>query len=283
MIPSLPGVARITATSQESSQVRTLVLDLHLEAEPGQFVMAWLPGVNEKPFSLVRADPVTLTIARVGPFSAALHTLQVGDRLWIRGPLGRPFTLPDSKKEEKGSKKQEAGILPPVPCILLIGGGYGVAPLHFLAERALTAGWGVSVVIGARTAEGVILADRFTALGAQAVIATDDGSLGLRGLATDAAAYLLDQGEYAGLYACGPEPMLDAVEALARAHHLPAQLSYEGLMRCGFGVCGSCARGGWLVCRDGPVRQVAGGESQGANSVPASTPMRIVSSGKTLL
>lgn len=247
MIPSLPRVAHIADSAQESPKVRTLVLDLHLEAEPGQFVMAWLPGVNEKPFSLVRADPVTLTIARVGPFSAALHALQIGDRLWIRGPLGHPFTLPDSRFPIPDSR------------LLLVGGGYGVAPLHFLAECALAAGWGVSVVIGARTAEEVIFVNRFTALGAQVTVTTDNGSLGLRGLATDAAAHLLDRGEYAGLYACGPEPMLKAVEALAHAHRLPAQLSYEGLMRCGFGVCGSCARGGWLVCRDGPVRQVAGG------------------------
>jgi dihydroorotate dehydrogenase electron transfer subunit len=109
------------------------------------------------------------------------------------------------------------------------------------------------MVIGARAAADVIFVERFAALSAQVVVTTDDGSLGQRGVATDAAARLLDKTAHAGLYACGPEPMLDAVARLARDRGLPAQLSYERYMRCGFGVCGSCARQGWLVCRDGPV------------------------------
>ena len=243
MTTSLPHVARIVSVTDESPTVRTFVFDLHLQADPGQFVMAWLPGVEERPFSLVHAEPVTLAIARVGPFTTTVHALGVGDCLWLRGPLGHGFTLPQQPHEASG-----------LPCpILLIGGGYGVAPLHFLAERALRAGWAVSVVIGARTAAEVVFSKRFAALGAQVVIATDDGSLGQQGVATDAAQRLLDGQNYQALYACGPEPMLEAVERLARNYGLPAQLSYERTMRCGFGVCGTCARGGWLVCRDGPV------------------------------
>ncbi len=246
---SLPQVARIVGVTDESAKVRTLVLDRHLDAEPGQFVMTWLPGVDEKPFSLAAAEPVTLTVARVGPFSAAIHALGIGDRLWIRGPLGTGFALPDHPAPNLPISQSP---------ILLIAGGYGVAPLRFLAEQAIDVGWGVRVVIGARTAADVIFVERFAALGAAVTVTTDDGSRGQRGLATDVAARLLDRGEadYAGLYACGPEPMLDAVERLALDHGLPAQLSYEHYMRCSFGICGSCARGGWLVCRDGPVKHV---------------------------
>jgi dihydroorotate dehydrogenase electron transfer subunit len=244
MSTSLPQVARILALTDESPEVRTLVLDLSFAAEPGQFVMAWLPGVDEKPFSLVRANPVTLTIARVGPFTTSVFTLDIGHRLWLRGPFGRPFTLPAS----------------PIPNtqypLLLVAGGYGVAPLYFLAERALAAGWPLSVVVGARTAQDVIFEDRFSALGAQVAVTTDDGSAGERGVATDVGGRLLDRGEYRAIYACGPEPMLEAVQVLARRHKLPAQLSYERTMRCGFGVCGTCTRQGWLVCHDGPVREV---------------------------
>jgi dihydroorotate dehydrogenase electron transfer subunit len=252
MRTSLPQVTSVASVTDESAKVRTLVLDLRLEAAPGQFVMAWLPGLDEKPFSLVRADPVTLTIARVGPFSDAIHALAPGDRLWIRGPLGQPFTLPPAPRPDS----------PKTFSLLLIGGGYGVAPLYFLAERALAAGWSASMVIGAQTATDVVFAGRFAALGAHVEITTDDGSLGLRGVATDAAEQLLDRarrqgvGDYQALYACGPEPMLDAVEQLAHTCRMPAQLSYERYMRCGFGVCGSCARHGWLVCRDGPVKHV---------------------------
>jgi dihydroorotate dehydrogenase electron transfer subunit len=241
---SLPTPARIVEVTTESPNVRTLVLDLNTTAEPGQFVMVWLPGVDEKPFSLVRAEPVTLTVARIGSFTSAVHALGVGDRLWVRGPLGQGFSLP--------SASVPAAQLP----LLLIGGGYGVAPMYFLAERALAAGWRVNMVIGAQTAGDVVLAERFAALDVPLAVTTDDGSRGSKGVATDAAAWLLDRTDYRALYACGPEPMLEAVEHLAQSRRLPAQLSYERYMRCGFGVCGSCAREGWLVCRDGPVRQV---------------------------
>jgi dihydroorotate dehydrogenase electron transfer subunit len=206
--------------------------------------MLWLPGLDEKPFSLVQADPAILAIARVGPFSAAIHALKIGEKLWLRGPLGRPFTLPPGPPS--GSEGR----------ILLVGGGYGVAPMHFLARRALAAGWGVTMIIGARTAADVIFANRFELIGAAVSIATEDGSQGLQGLATDAAEQLLSQISYQGIYACGPEAMLDAVERLGRSHEILTQLSYERYMRCAFGVCGSCAREGWLVCRDGPVKDV---------------------------
>jgi dihydroorotate dehydrogenase electron transfer subunit len=102
----------------------------------------------------------------------------------------------------------------------------------------------------------VFFAERFEALGARVWITTDDGSRGERGLVTGPAGRLLAGGGYRALYACGPEPMLAALEGLAAAHDLPAQLSYERYMRCGLGVCGSCAQEGWLVCADGPVREV---------------------------
>ncbi|MBK7199004.1 hypothetical protein [Candidatus Amarolinea dominans] len=108
-----------------------LTLELALPAaRPGQFAMVWLPNVNERPLSLLDADPVRFTVARVGAFTAALHDLRLGDRLWVRGPLGQGFTV-------RGRH------------LLLVGGGYGVAPLHFLARAALAAGAQVSVVIGA--------------------------------------------------------------------------------------------------------------------------------------
>jgi dihydroorotate dehydrogenase electron transfer subunit len=244
---SLPQVARIVERVDETDRVRTLVFDLHVEGQPGQFVMAWLPGVDEKPFSLVAAQPVTLAVARVGSFTDAVFQLDAGDRMWLRGPLGRPFHLPVPGSEGAGQAPGD---------LLLVGGGYGIAPLSFLAEWAIQAGWGVDVVIGARTAADVFYVDRLGALGARVLVTTDDGSLGERGLATDAARRLLDQQDYRGLYACGPESMLEAVISLALSRGIPAQLSYERYMRCGLGVCGSCSRQGWLVCRDGPVRQV---------------------------
>jgi len=173
-------------------------------------------------------------VARVGPFTEKLHQLGIDDRIWFRGPLGRGFEL-------KGER------------ILLIGGGYGVAPLAFLAQRAVRAGRRVTAVIGARSKADLVFPQRFAGLGCSVVLATDDGSAGVRGLATDAAESLLERGEADAVYACGPEAMLDRVLELCRSRSLSCQLSLEKYMRCGLGVCGSCQSRGMLVCRDGPV------------------------------
>lgn len=230
----LPRPTRITKVIEENAQVRTFVLEAVVEADPGQFIMVWLPRVDEKPFSLVDADPVTLTVARVGPFTERLHRLRIDDKIWFRGPLGQGFEL-------RGKR------------LLLIGGGCGVAPLAFLAQRAVGSGRQVTAVIGAWCGDDLVFPQRFAALGCSVVLATEDGSAGVRGLATDVAESLLERGEADAVYACGPEAMLDRVLELCRGHGLPCQLSLERYMRCGLGVCGSCQREGMLVCRDGPV------------------------------
>ena len=234
MKSGLPQPAKIAKVIEENAQVRTFVLEAAVEADPGQFIMVWLPRVDEKPFSLVDADPVTITVARVGPFTEKLHRLRIDDRIWFRGPLGRGFEL-------RGKR------------ILLIGGGYGVAPLAFLAQRAVRTGRQVTAVIGAQSKADLVFPQRFAELGCSVVLATDDGSAGVRGLATDVAESLLERDEIDAVYACGPKAMLSRVLELCWSHGLFCQLSLEKYMRCGLGVCGSCQRGGMLVCRDGPV------------------------------
>ncbi|MCS6826687.1 MAG: hypothetical protein NZ553_08755, partial [Caldilinea sp.] len=88
---TLPTPCRIAAIEVDNYRTKTFVFDARLEATPGQFVMAWLPRFDEKPFSLVNADPVTLMITAVGPFTQLVHELQVGDRLWLRGAFGHGF------------------------------------------------------------------------------------------------------------------------------------------------------------------------------------------------
>ena len=228
--------ARIVERTAENARTVTLRLETGLETQPGQFAMIWLPGLDEKPFSISGDDPLCFTIARVGPFSEALHALRVGDRLWYRGPFGRGYD--------------------PAPGItLMVGGGYGAAPLHFLARRLLAASATarVEAVLGARTAADLLFPARFADLGVEVHAATEDGSAGLRGLATDAAAALLESGRFDRLCACGPEGMLERLASLCRERGVPAELSYEAYMRCGIGLCGSCERAGRLVCMDGPV------------------------------
>ena len=233
---SLPTVVPIREIHNETRRVRTFVLDMELpEAEPGQFVMLWLPGVDEKPISIASPSPLTLTVARVGPFSTALHRAQVGDRVGVRGPFGRGFSLLEDRPA------------------LLVGGGYGAAPLYFLAVRALQQAIPVTVALGARRANDLIYADRFRELGVRLILATDDGSLGHRGYVTDAISGPLAHDPPPALYACGPEPMLVALLRLCLEHGLPGQFSVERYMKCGFGICGQCALDGLLVCQDGPV------------------------------
>lgn len=232
----LPRPYSIREVHVENPTTRTLVLDGEMQAMPGQFVMTWLPGLDEKPFSISASAPISLTVDRIGPFTAAMHGLAAGDRIWLRGPFGQGFALCQGP-------------------LLIVSGGCGVAPLHYLAQVARQAGRRVLAVLGAHTAEGLIFPDHFARMGCCVAIATDDGSAGQKGTAVDVASTILQQGAIPldTLYACGPEPMLQAAYRLAQRHGLPCQLSYEAYMRCGIGVCGSCARGGCLVCRDGPV------------------------------
>ncbi len=234
--PDLPRAARIVATRTENYRTRTFVLDLRLEARPGQFVMVWLPGVEERPLSLISGDPVAFTVARVGPFTTALHQLREGDRLWVRGPYGNGFEL-------RGQH------------LLCVGGGYGVAPMLFVAREALATGRRVTAIIGARTADDLLFLDRFAELGCPVIATTDDGSAGMRGLVTDGIRHVLEREPADEIYACGPRPMLEAIRRLCQTEGLPCQLSWENRMRCAMGICGTCELDGWLVCREGPVQR----------------------------
>jgi dihydroorotate dehydrogenase electron transfer subunit len=233
-----PRAARIAQKTMENSRTVSLILNASMPAVPGQFAMLWLPGVDEKPFSIAGRDPLTFAIAKVGPFSEALHSLGPGDTLWFRGPFGNGYSMTKGRT-------------------LLVGGGYGAAPLLFLAHELLAVrgkrGALPAVALGAREEADLLFVPRFRALGLETHIATEDGSAGAKGRVTDVVASLLDSGLFERLYACGPEAMLDALGSLCGSRKLPAELSHEAYMRCGIGLCGSCEHDGRLVCMDGPV------------------------------
>ncbi len=230
----IPQPLRIRAIHPENAHVKTFVFDGSWQAAPGQFLMAWLPRFDEKPFSLVDDDPITITVAAVGPFTILLHHLEPGERVWLRGPFGHGFAATGKR-------------------LLGVGGGYGVAPLSFLTRRALAAGQEATVVVGARTAADLLFVERLRREGAEVRVTTEDGSAGAAGLVTTEAGPLLASGHYDGLYACGPHGMLAALQHLAQRARVPAQLSWEAYMRCGLGLCGSCEHEGRLLCLDGPV------------------------------
>jgi len=214
--------------------------------------MVWLPRFDEKPFSLVQSDPITVMVTNVGPFSNLIHQLQEGDSLWLRGPLGHGFHRPAMQKR-----------------LAMIGGGYGVAPLFWLAQTEYTIVESIDVIIGARQAADILYANRFQQLTERARgtgeiagevagqitlhITTEDGSRGTQGLVTTVLQSLIAEGKVDGIFGCGPHGMLAALQALGVQHQIPAQLSWEAYMRCGIGICGSCEHEGTVLCMDGPV------------------------------
>jgi dihydroorotate dehydrogenase electron transfer subunit len=234
---------KITAISKINLTTSWLIFEGDISAQPGQFVMVWLPKIGEKPFSIAEIDPFGLLVVDVGPFSHALQQLEEGDQVWIKGPLGRGFSIVGER-------------------MLLVGGGYGSAPLLALARVARAQNKLVDVCLGARGESGLLLSDAFSDLGCHVSYATEDGSLGWHGLVTGIVEQNIQRLNYDLLCACGPTGMLSALADLCKTHRLDYQFSWEAHMRCGMGLCGSCEVSqsldeslpiGWLACFDGPV------------------------------
>jgi dihydroorotate dehydrogenase electron transfer subunit len=236
-LPTARGVRmlRIHDNRDETSRVKTILFKEKMLSSPGQFVMVWVPGVDEFPMSASHTVPrLGITYQVVGQGTKALASMSPGQRIGIRGPYGKGFAL-------KGDR------------ILGIAGGAGIAPLAPFLELALTKRVAVDLVLGAKTAEEIIFEERMADAGVRLHISTDDGSTGFKGLATDLAKGVLSEQEFDCIYACGPEKMLVGVLALAGKHGTPVQASLERFMKCGIGICDSCAIDGRHVCRDGPV------------------------------
>ena len=222
----LPEMVKITKIVNENPYVRTFFMDKKIDAKPGQFVMAWIPGLDEKPFSLSYAGKQTaITVEQKGKFTKALFGMKAGDKIGIRGPYGNGFTL-----------KANA-------CV--VAGGCGAAPLALLIERLKRP----FVIQGARSKDRIIFGTRFK----NASITTDDGSFGARGFVTDVLENALRKRHFAMVYACGPEVMMKRVFEICERYGVACEASLERYMKCGFGVCGQCEIDGLRVCKDGPV------------------------------
>ena len=228
-------IARIT---DENYRIKTFELSASIKAKPGQFIMIWIPGIGERPMSLGNAAPVKVTIANIGKFSGAMHALKQGDLISFRGPLGKPFNLPKTITQK--SK------------ILLVGGGYGVVPLAYLAREAKKRGIESIEIIGARKKEDVVHINK--AEGTKVIITTDDGSEGVHGNAIDAVNALFTEGkQFDAVYSCGPEKMMRRLAEICIQKGIYCELSIERYMKCGINICGACAIDGKICCRDGPI------------------------------
>lgn len=247
---SLTGNNRMRLVEIEGVQVETPTVKTFTfrdrpcsVAEPGQFVMVWIPGVDEIPMSLSTIGPNSLsgiTVRRVGEATAALHIKKEGELIGLRGPFGRGFE-------------------PVFGGVLVVAGGTGLAPLLPLIERLGQGGGEAAIVLGAKTRAELYYPDRLRRAlkgGRHVVIVTtEDGSEGIKALATDPMEPLIGEGGFDVLYTCGPESMMFKAFQVAEKHSIPVQASLERYIKCGIGLCGQCVLdpSGLTVCRDGPV------------------------------
>jgi dihydroorotate dehydrogenase electron transfer subunit len=215
--------------------------------KPGQFVALAVGGpdtsmVLRRTFSIYDVRPdhggtVEFVFAAGGPGTRWLAERRARDVLDLTGPLGRPFPVPRD----------------PVSC-LLVGGGYGSAPLFALADRLRERRCSVDFLLGAASGDRVFGALTARRTGRSATITTVDGSLGVRGIVTDMLGQVIHEARTDVIYACGPMPMLRQVTALARRYDIPVQVAVEESTACGVGVCMTCVLP--VVGSDGITRMV---------------------------
>lgn len=229
-------IFKIVSNEALTLQVWRMVLAGDTEGiRPGQFVEIALPGrFLRRPISVCNAESGELTIIYkvVGKGTADMAEMKPGMQLDVLVQLGNGYNL------------SLAGEHP-----LLLGGGVGVPPLYMAAKELRAQQKEVDVVLGFNTASEVFCEDAFRQLGCNVVVTTADGSYGKKGFVTDA---LPEHTSY--FYACGPLPMLKAIERSCKAD---GEMSYEERMGCGFGICVGCTvqttDGPRRVCKDGPV------------------------------
>ena len=211
-------------------------------ARPGQFLHIRCEGYQlRRPISIASVEENRLTVffEVKGGGTSWLSRRKIGDVLDILGPLGNGFP------NIKGS-------------VLLVGGGVGVPPMHFAAQRLEAC----DSVLAFRSADRALLTAEMKALCGKTLVMTDDGSLGEKGFAAQGVASMLAERHYAAVFACGPKIMLKTTAEACAAAGVPCWVSLEERMGCGLGACLTCAtpiRGtdGAIkmkeVCKDGPV------------------------------
>jgi len=242
--------ARVVANRRLSPDYNVITLEapeIAAAAAPGQFVMV-KPGrgcdpLLRRPFSLFerlesngRATGFSLLSKRIGVTTSMLFDAVEGDVISCLGPLGRPFDPIDSPGEA-----------------WMVAGGVGLAPFATLADALAVRGTPTTLFYGARSGTDLFYLDWFASRRVRLVLCTEDGSVGTKGRVTVALEQELKQAAGANVvvYACGPEPMLEAVARITGRYGCRCQVSVERVMGCGMGGCYSCV----IPVRDGSAGQ----------------------------
>ncbi|HIH37817.1 dihydroorotate dehydrogenase electron transfer subunit [Candidatus Woesearchaeota archaeon] len=235
----LPKHGKIVRIEEECQDVESFFISSKMEALPGQFILAWIPGMDAKPFCISSCDGsrFSVTVCKVGPFSEKIFEKKIGDTFSYFGPYGTSFSIPENQH------------------LATVGGGYGAAALAWVAKEAKEKGCSVDFIVGARKKESILFAKKVKAAGMNVIITTDDGSAGLKGRTTDALADLIKNSRPDVVMTVGPEMMMYYVAKMCQEQNIPCEISMERYMKCGFGVCGQCCVDdlGIRMCKEGPV------------------------------
>ena len=227
---------KIDKIEREADDIRTFSFKWRLDAKPGQFIMLTDFEGGEKPFSISDCSETefSITVKKVGEFTARLFCLEEGDFVSIRGTFGSSFFV-------------SAGN------VLLVGGGYAVPTLYFLAKELLKKGAKVTLINGAKTKSEHIFSERFDKLGIKVFNATDDGSFGEKGTSVEMAEAVMKKEKFDFVYASGPELMMKALQPILKDYDY--EFLFERYMKCAIGICGSCTMDplGIRLCTEGPV------------------------------
>jgi dihydroorotate dehydrogenase electron transfer subunit len=217
--------------------------------QPGQFVTVGMGGeasslILRRSFAIQRVHSrgmyggtLEFVVSPVGKGTEWLTKLRRHDPLNLVGPLGKPFTLPTKA----------------VSCVL-VGGGYGSAPLIMLAESLRDRGCRVDTIIGASTEMKLYGELDLKRVSTSLTLTTEDGTAGIQGRTTDALVTILESAQVDVVYACGPMPMLASVAEESTARKVFSQCSVEESMACGIGVCMTCVLP--IVGEDGVTRML---------------------------
>ena len=226
----LPEITTIKKIVKENYKVKTFYLDKNIDAKPGQFVMAWLPGIDEKPFTLSGIGKETsITVEEKGRFTKELFKLKTGDKIGIRGPYGNGFSIKDNA------------------CV--VAGGLGIAPLKQLISKLKKP----IIIFGVKNKDDLLFKNEIKKH--KINVCSDDGSIGFKGFTTDLLKKIISdkKNKIKFVYTCGPEIMMKKVFEIAEKNKIECEASLERYMKCGFGICGQCTINEFRVCKDGPV------------------------------
>lgn len=235
-----PVIYKIEKIIEENDKIKTFVFKGNLKAKPGQFILWWLPKKDAKPFSISYSDKkkFEITICKAGEFTKQIFKSKTKDKIGIFGPFGTSYNIANYKN------------------VVLIGGGYGIAPmncLYYYAKKFYPK-TKTTIIQGGRNKKALIKLDRLSK-NENYYPSTNDGSLGFKGNALELLKDIYFKDNAIDLICCcGPELMQKAILDFCCEKNIECQISLERYIKCGCGLCGGCTvSSGFRMCKEGPV------------------------------